>query len=236
MNDVQEQLREALMSLQRLKDQADQQRLETETLLQGLSAILQPKGPDETFEDMFLVFRRIIDFEEAFMLAQDPEQPGALRCVAATDERFADVQWWPRRLFKRVMRGKGTTTYSIKELPEWQLQPHHIRERVGSALYAPVPTNAGHTALFVMIHRASGYFTRAHVSLVSRFALVAGQALANVEAHRLRAQPGEAPARLQAPIQRLEAEVARLSSGEGALDVKALKRSIDDLKAALGAG
>ncbi|MFN3197507.1 MAG: GAF domain-containing protein [Bradymonadia bacterium] len=247
MSSLQEQLREALITLQRLKDQAERQRSETEALLEGLGAILEPKGPDAIFQDMFQVFERIIGFEHAFMLQPDPDQPGSLVCTASTEARFSGLRWWPRRLFKRVLRGKGTTTYSIAELPEWQLHPESVRLGVGSALYAPVPMNNGEMALFVMIHVKPGYFTRAHVSLVSRFALVASQALASVESHRLReaeVDPRTQKAALaqslnraiEAPLHRLESQLehlARGASGERPVGLDAIQCSLSDLKAAI---
>lgn len=178
-----EDVREALRTVDRLRSSAERRQRETEAILEGLTAILQPGGSGEVWGRMFRVFHRLVEFDHAFVL--ESSAAGDFACTAATDPAFLHTRWQPGRLFERVLDGHVTATYSVRRVPEWQNLTTSLLASVGSALYAPLHHEDGQ-ALIVLVSERQGAFSREHLANVTRFSTFASQTMVNVRSTRLR--------------------------------------------------
>jgi hypothetical protein len=106
-----EDIRETLRTVERLRAKAEARHRETQAILDGLSAILEPGDSGEVWARMFRVFHRLVEFDHAFVL--ESRGAGRFECTAATDPVFLHSSWSGGRLFERVLTGKVTATYSV---------------------------------------------------------------------------------------------------------------------------
>ncbi|MBX2813599.1 MAG: response regulator [Myxococcales bacterium] len=180
-----EELREALLTTERLRAKAEQQQLENQVLLDGLTDVLRSSEPEAFLKTAFHRLHRVIDFDEGFILKATDE--AKLLCIAASSSRFLDIYWKPGALFARVLGGESTTVFDISKLEEWQQQPALVRSRVSSSLYAPLEVD-GSKGIVVLVSSAPKAFKKSHAALLKRFSLLAAQVVALVEAQNLRRQ------------------------------------------------
>ena len=173
-----EQLREALVDLERAREQERGLRLESEALLAGLRVLTLSESREALFAGLLEVFRTVLAFGDAFVLTMRDD--GTMRPVAATAAAFADSVWRPQALFQRVIAGQPTAVFDVGQIAEWQDQPEPTRAAVRSALHIPLRGGA-QAAVLICTHPERGYFGPKHTRLVRRFVPLASQALRNVD-------------------------------------------------------
>ena len=176
--DTSEKLREALLQLEETRKREQQERKISETLLEGLSAIVQAHDPDEIFRELLRVLREPLGFEEAFMLIERDD--GTLTTSTSSDPIFLDTVWQPGAMFERVFAGQPAAVYNTKLVPEWRSQPDPVKRISGSALHFTIHSSQPR-AMFVCVHSQPAHFSRRHVLLARRFSILATQALQRIE-------------------------------------------------------
>ena len=176
--DTSEKLREALLQLEETRKREQQERKISETLLEGLSAIVQAHDPDEIFRELLRILREPLGFEEAFMLIERDD--GTLTASTSSDPIFLDMVWQPGAMFKRIFAGQPAAIYNTKLVPEWRSQPDPVKRISRSALHFTIHSSRPR-AMFVCTHSQPAHFSRQHVLLAQRFSILATQALRQIE-------------------------------------------------------
>lgn len=206
-----EELREALVNLERARQREALQRSISDGLLDGLRVLVMTRNPQDVFRELFDVLRSHLDYEAAFVLTVS--SAGKLTPTAASDDVFARTVWNQGPLFARVIRGHPVALFDTVKVEEWRDQPESILSRFRSALHFSMHT-AEQKAIFVAAHSRRGHFGRHHLELARRFSFLATQALQQLEAdarlgvleEKLRAE-----ARLRELEQRLAESEERLT-------------------------
>jgi len=175
---AEERANELYLDLVRTQEESRASSRQNESLIKGLRTMTKALDVDQIFSGMLKVLRDVLDFEDAFILAQDPDDQ--FSTVASTNDLFEGSIWKPQRLFERVLTGKIVSSYNVSQIPEWQQQDPSFHQRAVSALHIPVSTEKKE-AILVCIHSAKGFFTRKHVKLAGRLAVLATNALQNAE-------------------------------------------------------
>ena len=127
------ELREALIDLERVRNQEQQRRIESDCLLEALRILTRPVSTEKMFSEMLDVLRGILMFEDAFVLIKGAS--GLLVPISATSPKFLDTIWNPGSMLKRVLLGNPVVAFDISRIEEWKAQPEHIRDGVKSALH-----------------------------------------------------------------------------------------------------
>jgi signal transduction histidine kinase/CheY-like chemotaxis protein len=173
----QETLRETLIELERARSKERELRIEYETLINGLGIVNSTQSKDEMFTRLLDVLQGMIAFDDAFILREDQDQ---LRTIASTSSLFEGSAWRPDKAFRRALDGQIVMLFDTGGAVEWQAQSAEIRERVVSALHAPMSTPRTR-ALLVCVSRQRAFFNPHHASLLRRFSPLVSQALHNLE-------------------------------------------------------
>jgi signal transduction histidine kinase/CheY-like chemotaxis protein/HPt (histidine-containing phosphotransfer) domain-containing protein len=172
-----EELRETLIELERARSKERELRIEYQTLLNSLGIVNTIQSGDEIFMRLLEVLRSMIAFDDAMILREDQDQ---LRTIAATSPLLEGTSWRPEKVFQRALDGQIIMLFNTEKASEWQAQRAEIRERVVSALHAPLATpNA--RALLVCVSRQRAFFNQSHASLLRHFSPLVSQALYNLE-------------------------------------------------------
>ncbi len=175
--DISEQLREALLDLERANRREHELRMETETLLAGLNVLIDYHDRTKMFEEMLELLRKLINFEDALILTCDGT---SLNTVASTSEHLKKMKWCLTDSMKRISTGKPLAFFDISLVPEWQSQPEESRAGVCSAMHVLLHSNP-RASLLICTHSKRGFFADKHLRLSTRFAPLASQAINNLE-------------------------------------------------------
>ena len=174
-----EELREALVNLERARRREALERNISEGLLNGLRVLVMTRDRREVFRNLFEVLRTHLDYEAAFVLKVS--EGGRLAPAATSDPIFADTLWSSGALFARVIGGHPTALFDTQRSEEWKGQSEAILSRFRSALHFSMHT-AEQKAIFVAAHSERGHFGSHHLELARRFSVLATQALQHFEA------------------------------------------------------
>ncbi len=173
-----ERLREVIIDLERTRAREHRLRVESESVVAGLSTLALAHDPEKMFAELLDVLQSALGFQHAFVLR--PSGDGTLSPTTSTSEQFADSRWPMDELFRRVRKGRPIAIFDVGKLGEWGAQPEKVRAGVHSALYVPLHGDR-RDALLICVHEQRGYFTRDHVKLGRRLGLLASQALLNMD-------------------------------------------------------
>ncbi len=179
-NEKSEQLREALLDLERANAKERDLRLETETLLAGLNVLTNFDDREKMFSKMLAVLRNLINFEDAFILTSNEKN---LQLVASTSDRFKNMTWRLDKAMTRISIGKPLAFFDVSAISEWQEQPAAAKQNVCSALHVLLRDHPN-SAILICTHSAKGFFVEKHLRLSTRFAPLASQALTNLDSMR----------------------------------------------------
>jgi diguanylate cyclase (GGDEF)-like protein len=175
---TEEELREALIDLERSRQHERQLRIETEGLLEGLGVLAGTRSTAQVFNNVAEVLRRFVPFDQAFMLLAISETH--LECIHSTSPIYAGLSWRRGDMLSRVLNGKTTAVFDVGQVPEWAEQCEAARANVASALHTPLRTQA-RSAVLVFVHSSPAFFIKSHVRLLERFAPLTNHALASIE-------------------------------------------------------
>lgn len=177
-NNEPEQLREALLDLERANTRERDTRLEAEALLSGLRVLTDHDRRGTMFEDLLRLFQGLLGFEDAFiLLARDATE---MHVVASTSPRFDGAVWARGELVGRMSLDRPLAFFDIGAVPEWRQQPPTTRGGVCSALHVLL-RGQPQPAVLIATHSSRGFFGEKHLRLAARFAPLASQALANYD-------------------------------------------------------
>ena len=172
---LEEQLREALVSLEQATIRERQTRLETEFLLESLRELGFSDRAEEVYQKSLTILRESVNFSEAFILRQAfGGEP--LKVVASTHPRFEQARFAMTPHFSRVKAGTVVPVFNITAVADWQDQPDDVRAGVVSTLSVPVPQETGLVAI-VCTSPDKGAFNAVSNTAVQRFGLLVSQAL-----------------------------------------------------------
>lgn len=172
---LEEQLREALISLEQATTRERQTRLETEFLLESLRELGFSDRAEEVYQKSLTMLRESVSFSEAFILRQAfGGEP--LHVVASTHRRFEQARFAMSPHFSRVKAGTVVPVFNIAAVADWQEQPDEVRAGVVSTLSVPVPQETGLVAI-VCTSPDKGAFNAVSTTAVQRFGLLVSPAL-----------------------------------------------------------
>ena len=172
-----EQVREALLDLERANRKERDIRIEAEALLTGLKILTDFKNKDQMFINLLGVFRDLVHFDDAFVLVDQGEGP--LHTIASTSPKFQSSTWSIADFAQSKSQDRPIAFFDIELVPEWKNQPTESRQGVCSALHITL-SNQSQMAFLVCTHSARGFFTERYLRISSRFAPLASQALTTI--------------------------------------------------------
>ncbi len=173
-----EELREALLNLDRARNRERQLRIETEGLLEGLRILARSKSPQDVFVRLLQVLKNLMAFDYAFVLRE--QGAGQMSVVAYSDPLFEHSQWMVGPVFERVLAKRPVILFDILKSTEWLQQSKAIGQHVRSALHVPIETSDTR-AMLICASQQKAFFKKGHVDLLQRFTPLASQALKNRE-------------------------------------------------------
>jgi PAS domain S-box-containing protein len=181
-------MRELMLALKRARDDADRRTLETTAILEVLETLLRPLPPARMVLRVLRVLRRILPFEDAVVL--EPDGPGQLRVAFATEAGRLGTHWPDGPVFDRARAGEVVNLVDIARVPDFASAANPMLCRPGGALAIalPIGANEGRAPLVLLRSAERGGFTAEMARTVRRLTVVARQALASLEARRLREQ------------------------------------------------
>jgi signal transduction histidine kinase/CheY-like chemotaxis protein len=173
-----EELREALVTLQRDVDAEHAGRVEAQLLLEGALLLTRSTSIEALQADVIRALSKVIDFGDALVLWP---RRGSLVVEHATSPELIGVELPPRGLFERVLAGRTAAAFDIADVPAWQSQAERVRARVVSALHTRIMVDdVG--AVLVCTHAERAHFTQKDVRILERFVPFVEQAWHNLRA------------------------------------------------------
>lgn len=169
-----EQLREALLDLERARLRDQQRRLESTSLHAGMAALTRHAEGPVVFAELFQAFRAALDFDDALVLTETPGQE-TLRVVATTSHALEDATFQPGPLIGRVLAGAPSAVFDVAQAPAWS-SALAADAGVHAALLVQASTRE-RRALLVFTHERRGAFGPREARLAKRFAPLVSQAL-----------------------------------------------------------
>jgi signal transduction histidine kinase/CheY-like chemotaxis protein len=200
---VPEELREALVNLQRDLDAEHSGRIEAQILLDGALQLTKSTSTDALQSDVFRTLARVIDFEAAFILR--PAAGGKLVAERATAAELIGLEFPAQGLFERVLAGGTIASFDVGDVPVWKTQAAKVRPRVVSAIHAPIITDDVR-AVLVCTHSTRAHFSKKDVGILERFVPFVAQAW-----HNLGASEREEAARIELSRAKEQAESANVA-------------------------
>jgi PAS domain S-box-containing protein len=169
-----EQLREALLTLERLRRREEEARKEAQAFLSGLHVLTNVQAVDEMFQGILQVIRTVVPFTQAAILFETGD--GGLRMAASTSERLQFSVPRCGKLFQRVLGGQSVAITDLSKIEEWTEISGQLQDGYGSALLAPLQTRH-QGALLICVHGQPASFSRQHLLALKTFSPLAAQAL-----------------------------------------------------------
>lgn len=170
-----EELREALLAVERFRQEEQRARKEAEALLDGLRVLTNAHSVQELFVGILQVVRGVVPFSDAAVLVSDGSR---LSIAAATSPALeCGLSQLPvDGVVKRALDGRAAVVSDLMRVPEWAGLPPELRDRFASAMALPVRTR-DHSAMFLCLHAERAAFGRHQLGLLEYFMPLAAQAL-----------------------------------------------------------
>lgn len=175
-----EELREALVTLQRENDRLRVETAHAQRLLAGLEHLLGVATDEDPFVEVFASLHSVFTFEEAMVLAESGDE--RLECIVGEPRSLIGLSWPTGKFFRKVMEGRVVATFSSTEIDEWRAAPPGAPSPEQPALYLPICVRERRGLLVLLRRRESPGFDRHDVALARRFSLLASHALASYDA------------------------------------------------------
>lgn len=175
-----EELREALVTLQRENERLRVETTHAQRLLAGLEHLLGVATDEDPFVEVFASLHSVFTFEEAMVLAESGDE--RLECIVGEPSSLVGLSWHTGSFFRKVMEGRVVATFSSTEIEEWRAAPPGAPSPEQPALYLPICVRERRGLLVLLRRKESAGFDRHHVALARRFSLLASHALASYDA------------------------------------------------------
>ncbi|MDO5898007.1 putative bifunctional diguanylate cyclase/phosphodiesterase [Agrobacterium sp. Azo12] len=174
-----ETLREALLSLHQDHDTLRQSSIHLQQLLDALETLLGIEEDSDPFSVVFASLRKVFSFSHVLMLAEvEDSDHKRLDCIISERSELLNSQWPVGALFAKIMSGKVVTTFSSKGISEWDGAETHGLSRESPVLYVPVRVRDRRGILLLIREARSEGFSRDEIALAKRFSVVVSHALA----------------------------------------------------------
>lgn len=167
-----EHLREALLSLERLRQRERQTREEAQALLSGLHVLTNADTINELYAGILEVLQRVVPFFDAAILTI---ADGALVSVSSRSGDFEFRMDDPVGIFQRALSGRSALVSDLASVEAWQQLKGVDRHGFSSALLVPICAEPA--ALALCLHHGKAAFTKRHLELLKGFAPLAAQAV-----------------------------------------------------------
>ncbi len=197
-----EELREALVNLQRDLDAEHLGRVEAQVLLDGALLLTTSTDPAALFADVFRTLSKVISLSDGMIMR--PSQ-GVLIAEHATQADLVGFELPRTELFDRVLSGQTVASFDIADVPAWRGKPEPIRARFVSALHAPIIADDAR-AIVICGHSERAHFSKNDVRVLGRFVPFASQAW-----HNLRSAEREEAAKAELSRAKELAEAANVA-------------------------
>ncbi len=210
-----EEVREWLVLAQQENERLRVENAHANLLIDALEALLCDSG-SEPFAGVFGALRAVFGFTQSLVLVES-EEDGGLDCAVADPPDLQSTRWPVGRLFRKVLSGRVTATFTNEGIEEWGGEVGDL-SAAQPALYVPMRVRDRRGLLMLLRPAGDAGFDRSHVALARKFALLASHALA-----ARRAQQSEVEGR------RLRALMQRLQETQEALHHRANHDELTDL-------
>ncbi len=175
-----EALREALLNLDRLREQEKTARLQMETLVGGLQVLNECQSINSMYREILDCLRGLIEFDCAAILMEETD--GFLTSVVQSDERLRFNRIEIAGVFERTLKGRATVLTHLEKVANW---PSHLAsgdlassgaEPLNSAMLAALSGAESRMLLVCASSKTSG-FKRSDLTLLESFTPLATQAV-----------------------------------------------------------
>jgi signal transduction histidine kinase/ActR/RegA family two-component response regulator len=175
---VTEELREAVLNLQRRLDDEQEARLEARSLLDGALLLTKARTTEALLSDVFVALAEIIEITDAFIAF---DRGFSWIVENATSSTFIGARFRRDGLFERVVAGRPAVAFDVREVPAWKVQPHSVLEGAGSAIHIAMELEDVR-AILVCVHSERSSFDKSDVRTLERFVPFVAQAWHNLRA------------------------------------------------------
>jgi diguanylate cyclase (GGDEF)-like protein len=170
-----EDLREALLAVERQRAEEYRARQEAEALLTGLRVLADAQGVQELFFGILSIVRDVVPFSDAAVLIAADDR---LATVVATSPVLGHEL--PRLpitgVVHRALMGRPVVVADLSMIPEWAVLSDEVTGSYASAILLPVGSR-DHSALFVCLHADRAAFSRHQLAVMGYFMPLAAQAI-----------------------------------------------------------
>lgn len=177
-----EALREALLNLDRLREQEKTARLQMETLVGGLQVLNECQSINSLYREILDCLHGLINFDCAAILMEETE--GYLTSVVQSDDRLRFNRVPITGVFKRALSGRGTVLTHLKKVSGWPVpvkfgaaRQSTLRTQPLEAALLATLSGADTKMLLVCASEVAGGFKRKDLTLLESFTPLATQAV-----------------------------------------------------------
>jgi diguanylate cyclase (GGDEF)-like protein/PAS domain S-box-containing protein len=178
-----ETLREALFLLRDSYDALKQTHSYQKHLLEGLETLLCISEEDDPFAVVFATLRKVFVFSHVFILTE-VDGDDDLLCLVSEEPTILNTKWPVGALFRKIMAGKVTATFSGAGLDEWRVAANLGLSIERPVLYVPVRVRDRRGILILARNPGDPCFDRNDIAVAKKFSVVVSHALAARYANR----------------------------------------------------
>ncbi|MEO7124659.1 MAG: EAL domain-containing protein [Nakamurella sp.] len=179
-----EQLRELVLSQHHMVDGLRREVADLNLLIDALNALLDGGTDAEPFTPVFAVLGPMFQFSHAFVLIEDDDAPGQLRCVAATDPELAGSLWAMTPMLGKALHGRVIATVSHPVEATWPTSAAALGlQSEQPALYVPLRFRDQRGVMMLLRGLGAQGFDRRDVTVARKLSLLASHALATRRAN-----------------------------------------------------
>lgn|GEM_PF-5163090 len=175
---VDEELRQALIELDKVRKHESRMRQISESLLHGVRVLNTASDMEEVFDALVDSINKILPFENMFIGVVDDDS--SIKTVKSTNQLLKNTVWTPEKAFLRVLDGHAIASFDVSFLNEWRQQSVQVLSLVKSAIHVPLDFSQ-RKGIVVLTHSEKGYFDAEAIQLLESFSPLISQVLINIE-------------------------------------------------------
>ena len=177
-----ERFREIILDLEVAKKKEIEQRIFSESLVNGLKSLTSSDSTSSIFLNLLESLKDVLSFDTAMVLKKDPF--GVLYdTMITTDPIFDEAIWKEGKVFKRLMKGKPIVINSVGKTDEWKNRSDELKSLASSILYIPIISKENHVILSFL--KKDSNFANSHKELALKLIPLVTSALINTEKNDL---------------------------------------------------
>ncbi|MEM7801140.1 MAG: histidine kinase dimerization/phospho-acceptor domain-containing protein, partial [Chloroflexota bacterium] len=207
-----EELRELSLNLSLAQNDAENRLQESQILLNGLQHLYKAADDKELFSGILSILGQVLELEEACLIMGDRDQ-GFLTFESSFKLGFPN-EWKALDYFIKVIeKNRPAALFDVKKSPAMSFLAENPLIDIKSLLLIPLPENSSRyfnqpLGLLICTHSTKGFFGKKHISLGSRFGLLAAQAVYN---HLLLSELNQEKAKLEERVIERTREIETLA-------------------------